>query len=80
MPTLHVRSIPEDLYLEIQRLAETKNRSLSAQVINMLTQALEEERRRKLQSKALNSIRRRRFIAPKKAPSSLDLLHEDRNR
>ncbi len=29
MPTLHVRSIPEDLYLQIQRLAETKNRSLS---------------------------------------------------
>ncbi|HEX6033306.1 MAG TPA: hypothetical protein VFY83_02685 [Anaerolineales bacterium] len=80
MPTLHVRSVPEDLYLEIQRLAETKNLSLSAQVINMLGQALEDEKRRKIQSKALNSIRRRRFVAPKKAPSSLDLLREDRNR
>ena len=80
MPTLHVRSVPEDLYLEIQRLAETKNRSLSAQVINMLAQALEEEKRRKLQSKALNSIRRRRFVAPEKAPSSFDLLREDRHR
>jgi plasmid stability protein len=80
MPTLHVRSVPEDLYLEIQRLAETKNRSLSAQVINMLAQALEEEKRRRIQSKALNSIRRRRFVAPKKAPSSFDLLREDRRR
>ena len=80
MPTLHVRSVPEDLYLQIQRLAETKNRSLSAQVVNMLTQALEDEKRRKVQVKALNSIRRRRFVAPKKAPSSLALLHEDRNR
>ena len=80
MPTLHVRSIPEDLYLQIQRLAETKNRSLSAQVVNMLTQALEEEKRRKVQIKALTSIRRRRFTAPKKAPSSLTLLHEDRSR
>ena len=80
MPTLHVRSVPEDLYLEIQRLAEIKNRSLSAQVINMLAQALEEEKHRKVQANALNSIRRRRFIAPKKAPSSLTLLREDRNR
>jgi hypothetical protein len=80
MPTLHVRSVPEDLYLEIQQLAETKNLSLSAQVINMLARALEDEKRRKIQARALNSIRRRRFVAPKKAPSSLDLLRADRNR
>ena len=80
MPTLHVRSVPEDLYHQIQKLAETKNLSLSAQVVNMLTQALEEEKRRKLQIKALNSIRRRRFVTPKTAPSSLALLHEDSNR
>jgi plasmid stability protein len=80
MPTLHVRSVPEDLYLQIQRLAETKNRSLSAQVVTMLAQALEDEKRRKVQAKALTSIRRRRFIAPKKTPSSMTLLREDRNR
>jgi plasmid stability protein len=80
MPTLHVRSVPEDLYLQIQQLAQTKNRSLSAQVINMLAQALEEEKRRKVQVKALTSIHRRRFVAPKKAASSLVLLREDRNR
>lgn len=80
MPTLHVRSIPEDLYFQIQQLAETKSRSLSAQVVTMLTQALEDEKRRKVQVKALASIRRRRFAAPKKAPSSLTLLREDRNR
>lgn len=80
MPTLHVRSVPEDLYAQIQRLAETKSRSLSAQVVTMLNYALEDEKRRKAQVKALTSIRRRRFSAPKKAPSSLSLLHEDRNR
>ena len=80
MPTLHVRSVPEDLYAQIQRLAETKSRSLSAQVVTMLTQALEDEKRRKVQVKALASIRRRRFIAPKKVPSSSALLREDRNR
>ena len=80
MPTLHVRSVPEDLYVQIQRLAETKSRSLSAQVVTMLTQALEDEKRRKVQVKVLASIRRRRFTVPKKTPSSLALLREDRNR
>ena len=80
MPTLHVRSVPDDLYSQIQQLAEAKNRSLSAQVVNMLSEALEEEKRRKVQAQALSSIRRRRFVAPKKAPSSLSLLREDRNR
>jgi plasmid stability protein len=80
MPTLHVRSVPEDLYEQIQRIAETKSRSLSAQVVTMLTQALEDEKRRKVQVKALTSIRRRRFTTPKKAPSSSALLREDRNR
>ena len=80
MPTLHVRSVPEDLYLEIQRLAEMKNRSLSAQVVTMLAEALQNEKRRQVQAKALTSIQRRRFVAPKKAPSSLTLLREDRTR
>jgi antitoxin FitA len=80
MPTLHVRSVPDDLYQQIQRLAVERSRSLSAQVVTMLTQALEDEKRRKVQTKALASIRRRRFTAPGKAPSSLDLLREDRKR
>ncbi|HEX5840754.1 MAG TPA: hypothetical protein VFY26_23150 [Anaerolineales bacterium] len=80
MPTLHVRSVPEDLYQEIQKLAEERSRSLSAQVVTMLAQALEEEKSRKTQTKALESIRRRRFSAPLKSPSSLELLREDRKR
>jgi plasmid stability protein len=80
MPTLHVRSVPDDLYQQIQRLAEERSRSLSAQVVTMLTQALEDEKRRKVQTKALASIRRRQFTAPRKAASSLDLLREDRKR
>lgn len=80
MPTLHVRSVPEDLYQEIQKLAEARNRSLSAQVVTMLAQALEDEKSRKTQANALASIRRRRFSSLKKLPSSLELLREDRRR
>lgn len=80
MNTLHVRSVPDDLYQRIQVMANAKKRSLSAQVITLLSQAIELEERRMKQAKVLNSIQRRRFKAPKNAPSSLDLLREDRKR
>ena len=80
MNTLHVRSVPDELYKRIQLMANAKNRSLSAEVITLLAQAIAEEERRMKQAKVLNSIQRRRFRAPKGAPSSLDLLHEDRRR
>jgi plasmid stability protein len=80
MNTLHVRSVPDDLYVRLQKLAQAKSRSLSAQVIIMLTQAIEDEERRRKQAKTLTSIRRRRFTPPKNVPTSLDLLQEDRSR
>ena len=80
MNTLHVRSVPDSLYNRLQQLAQSKNRSLSAQVITLLEQALDIEERRKKQVKVLASIQRRRFTAPKNALSSLELLKEDRAR
>jgi len=80
MNTLHVRSVPDDLYQRLRQLAQTRNRSLSAQVVTMLAQSLEEEERRRNQAQALTSIRRRRFTPPAQSPSSLDLLREDRKR
>jgi plasmid stability protein len=80
MNTLHVRSVPDDLYERLQQLAHSRNRSLSAQVITMLAQSVEDEERRKKQAKILSSIQRRRFKAPKNAPSTLELLREDRGR
>jgi hypothetical protein len=44
MPTLQVGSVPEDLYQKIQKLAKARSRSLSAQVVTMLIQALEDEK------------------------------------
>ena len=80
MPTLHVRSVPEDLYDRVRQLAQLRSRSLGAQVVTMLYEALDEEEQRKDQTGALASIRRRRFSPPKKAASSLGLLREDRQR
>ena len=80
MNTLHVRSIPEDLYQRLQQLAQIRNRSLSAQVVTMLSRAVEEEEHLGEQAQLLASIRRRRFTPPAAAPDSLELLREDRKR
>ncbi len=78
MTTLHVRSVPDDLYQRLQRLAEARNRSLSAEVVTLLAAALDAEERQSKQAQVLTSIRRRRFHPPAHTPASLDLLHEDR--
>jgi hypothetical protein len=78
MPTLHVRSVPEALYTEVQMLAQLNQRSLSAQVIAMLAQGVEIERRQEQQSELLAAIRRRRFTPPANSPTTTELLHEDR--
>lgn len=80
MPTLHVRSVPEDLYDELQEQARRGNRSLSAEVVTLLRRALEEEKARSEHHKALDSIRRRRFKPGTDAPRTLELLKEDRRR
>ena len=80
MPTLHVRSIPDDLYDRIQSLAQARSRSLSSQVVTMLYEAADEEESRSQQALVLTSIRRRRFVPPVKSASSQDLLREDRQR
>ena len=58
MPILHVRNVPDDLYDRIKKQAAASNRSISAQVITMLTRAVEQPLRS--QSEILDSIKRRR--------------------
>jgi len=79
MTTLHVRSVPEELYEQIRQLAQARQRSLSAQVITLLERAVAEESQREQQAELLASIRRRRFKPPA-AMDSTSLLREDRAR
>lgn len=80
MPTLHVRSVPEELYEQLRTLAYAEQRSLSAQVIDLLARAMEEENGRQQQAQLLAAIRRRRYAPPSSAPDSTQLLREDRAR
>jgi plasmid stability protein len=78
MPTLHVRNVPDDLYEHIRQQAQRTNRSISAQVITLLSRAVVGGSQQEL----LEQICRRRFFNPRtsKAPDSTALLREDRAR
>lgn len=80
MPILHVRNVPEELHARIKKLAETDNISLSAEVVTLLDSAVQDRKARARQGRLLASIRRRRFVPPRGAPSSTELLREDRAR
>jgi len=75
-----VRNVPQELYEQIQRRAEVEQRSISAEVINLLQTAL--DRAEQPQARILEGIRRRRFYRPADsgAPDSVALLREDRER
>ena len=80
MATLHVRNVPDELYTRIRDRAETSNRSLSAEVVVLLSEALDSD---KLPPREiLADIRRRRFFRPAEvgAPDVTELLREDRER
>jgi plasmid stability protein len=80
MATLHVRNVPETLYDQIRQRAEARSRSLSAEVVVLLTHALEDDR--PSAAEVLDEIRRRRSFRPSAvgAPDSTTLLREDRAR
>ena len=80
MAVLHVRSVPDDLYDTLKRRAQAEGRSLSAEVTWLLSQAVQEPARS--QSEILVDIARRRRYSPSaaSAPSSTDLIRQDRER
>lgn len=82
MATLHVRNIPEKLYKRIQRLAAEENRSITAEVIQLLTQGLEAREARRDAAAVIERIRRRsrRIKLPGDWTDSAQLLREDRSR
>ncbi len=56
MANLHVRNVPAELYARIQERARAEGRSISSQVIHLLEQGLERDRRPV--AEILESIRR----------------------
>lgn len=80
MAILHVRNVPDDLHRRLHDRAAKENRSLSAEVIHLLEQALEEPEVSTVE--LLERIRRRRLARPASTATldSVALLREDRER
>jgi len=80
MPTLQVRDLPEEVYVQINYLAEKEHRSLSQETIVLLKEGLitklgNKERRRKLLEK-IHEL----DIDGTKYPDPVALIREDRDR
>lgn len=80
MPTLQVRDLPEELYVQLSYLAEKEHRSLAQETIVLLKEGMErklgnKERRRKIleRMKSLD-------IDGSKAADPVALVREDRER
>ncbi|MBD2203922.1 Arc family DNA-binding protein [Calothrix sp. FACHB-1219] len=88
MAILNLLHIPDDLYERLQELAQAEHRSIDAQVITILQNALEtktqqtEEERRKNVLKLLEESSSRRRVNPADfgLPDSTELIREDRDR
>ncbi len=82
MAILHVRNVPEDLYACLTRRAEAERRSLRAEVISLLEQALRDREEADRIAATLSEIRSRRSFCPATAgaPESAALLRRDRER
>jgi antitoxin FitA len=82
MATLHVRNVPEKLYKRIQKLAEDENRSVTAEVIQLLSQGLQAREARRGAAAVIERIRQRaqKVELPRGWKDSAELLREDRSR
>jgi plasmid stability protein len=81
MAILHVRNVPDDLYERLRRRAAAENRSLSAEVVDLLQQAMGIPETGPTELWERIARRRRRLEQQHgRFPSSVDLLREDRGR
>lgn len=80
MAILHVRDVPDDIYRRLKEKAEAEGRSITAETIILLREALAPPYQS--QRDVLEAISSRRRFSPKRAgaPLSEELIREDRGR
>ncbi len=82
MPTLYLRDVPDGVYEQLKALAREERRSLSAQAITLLEEALVERAFRRRGLDALKEMEEHSKDYPRQ-PDDVDsvfLLREDRER
>jgi plasmid stability protein len=83
MPTLYVENVPDDLYEALRARAGEHNKSISAEVLELLAENVatpSELARRRLFLKLTQKIRSRRSRSSGPFPATEEMLREDRGR
>jgi plasmid stability protein len=83
MPTLYVENVPKDLYEALRTRARKQRRSIAAEVISLLEENVPTEKELKRRAAVVKKLRSLRFTnssSDRAVPSSLDLIHENRER
>lgn len=82
MVTLYVRNVPEKLYDRIRKLAKEEGRSVSAEVIQLLSQGLQARESRRNMAAILARVgqRTQKIELPCGWKDSAELIREDRSR
>jgi plasmid stability protein len=79
MATLHVRSVPDDLYRKLQACAEAEHRSLSSEVVDLLESGVAARDRGAKMTEVLERLRViRESLPPVPAGYAADLIREGR--
>ena len=82
MPTLSVRGIPEAVHKNLRKRAKLHHRSLNGELLEILTDHAERERRRQQLKWVIPRLRRLRARIAREYPNALDsvqLIREDRD-
>jgi antitoxin FitA len=80
MPTLQVRDLPEDVYIQLNYLAEKEHRSLTQEAIVLLKEAIASRIGNKERRRLLLENRNPLGIDGNALPDPVDLIREDRDR
>ena len=88
MNNFNVITLPDQLYQQLQKLAESENDSIESQVVTLLQKALQEKQQqtetqpRQNVLKVLEESRNRRRLNPADfgLPDSTEMIREDRDR
>jgi len=83
MPTLYVENVPAELYEALRARARGKRKSITAEVLSVLEEAIptaEELRRRKDFLRQARRLRSRRPLSAGRFPSTEQMQREDRER
>ena len=80
MPTIQIRNIPNDIYVQIQYLAEKEQRSIAEQTIILLKESLNNSNSNKNKRRIILKKMEDLAIADVQLPDPITLLREDRGR